>query len=228
LSQEPAGRVADVDEPRFTRRASLVRLGGFLAVSLGTGGWEFASADQAPGCILTPETITGVNYVPGEPLRRDITEGKPGASLVLRTFAVDASTCKPIKNAAVDIWQADATGLYSHGRRSFLRGMQRTNGDGLALFHTIYPGWYAGRTAHIHVKVHTGGKVVHTGHLYFPDSVTDAVYRQAPYGSHPGRDTRNATDVYYRADDGRSSQMGVTRNRTGVYVARITMGVRRV
>jgi len=211
----------------FTRRAAFVRLGGFLAVALGAGGWELASVDQAPACILTPETITGVNYLPGEPLRRSIAEGKPGAALVLRTFVVDASTCRPIKSAAVDVWQADAMGLYSHDESSFLRGIQRTNGDGLALFHTIYPGWYAGRTAHIHVKVHVGGNVVHTGHLYFPDSVTDAVYRRAPYSSHPGRDTRNATDAYYRANGGRSSRMSITRNRAGVYVARITMGVRR-
>jgi protocatechuate 3,4-dioxygenase beta subunit len=196
-------------------------------LGLAGGGWKLAAPADAAACILTPETITGVNYVPNEPLRRDITEGKLGAALVLRTFVVDASTCRPIKNATVDIWQVDAMGLYSHGTRSFLRGLQRTNGDGLALFHTIYPGWYAGRTAHIHVKVHAGGNVVHTGHLYFPDTVTDAVYRQAPYSSHPGRDTRNATDAYYRANGGRSSQMSVTRNRAGVYVARITMGVRR-
>ena len=210
----------------LTRRASLVRFGGLL-VAVAGGGWKLAP-DEAVACVLAPETITGVNYIPNEPVRRNITEGKLGAALVLRAFVVDASTCKPIRNAAVDIWQVDAMGLYSHGGRTFLRGIQRTNGDGLALFHTIYPGWYAGRTAHIHVKVHTGGSVVHTSHLYFPDTVTDEVYRRSPYSGHPGRDTRNTTDAYYRADNGRASQMSVTRNRAGVYVARITMGVRRV
>jgi protocatechuate 3,4-dioxygenase beta subunit len=210
----------------LTRRDSLVRLGGVL-VAVAGGGWRLAAADEAAACVLAPETITGVHYIANEPLRQAIAEGKPGAPLVLRAFVVDAATCRPIRNAAVDIWQADALGLYSHGARTFLRGVQRTNGDGLALFRTIYPGWYAGRTAHIHVKVHTGGNVVHSGHLYFPDAVTDSVYRQAPYSGHPGRDTRNATDAYYRSGDGRKSQMSVTRNRAGVYVARITMGVRR-
>ncbi len=65
--------------------------------------------------------------------------------------------------------------------RTFLRGMQRTNLNGLALLRTIYPGWYQGRTVHIHVKVHVGGNVVHTGQLYFPDTLTDKVYKKAPY-----------------------------------------------
>ena len=46
---------------------------------------------------------------------------------------------------------------------------------------------------HIHVKVHLGGNVVHTGQLYFPDSVTDAVYKKAPYTNRPNRTTRNGT-----------------------------------
>ena len=69
-----------------------------------------------------------------------------------------------------------------------MRGIQRTNAKGLALFRTVYPGWYQGRTVHIHVKVHLGGNVLHTGQLYFPDTVTDAVYRKAPYTSRPNRD----------------------------------------
>jgi protocatechuate 3,4-dioxygenase beta subunit len=57
-----------------------------------------------------------------------------------------------------------------------MRGIQRTNANGVATFKTVYPGWYQGRTAHIHVKVHVRGNVVHTGQLYFPDRVTDAAY----------------------------------------------------
>ena len=60
-----------------------------------------------------------------------------------------------------------------------MRGLQKTNAKGLAVFQTVYPGWYQGRTVHIHVKVHLGGNVVHTGQLYFPDAVTDTVYRKA-------------------------------------------------
>ena len=149
----------------------------------------------------------------------------------LRAFVVNASTCKPIKGAAVDIWHADAGGVYSGfgsgaANRTFMRGIQRTNAKGLALFRTVYPGWYQGRTVHIHVKVHLGGNVLHTGQLYFPDTVTDAVYRKAPYASRPNRDVRNADDCIYR-NGGRRSQVSVKKNSAGVYVASIVMGVHR-
>ena len=110
--------------------------------------------------------------------------------------------------------------------RTFMRGIQRTNAKGLAQFRTVYPGWYQGRTVHIHVKVHVGGSIVHTGQLYFPDSVTDAVYRRAPYSSRPNRDVRNATDSVYR-NGGSKSIVKLKRNSAGVYVTTIKMGVRR-
>jgi hypothetical protein len=79
---------------------------------------------------------------------------------------------------------------------------------------------------HIHVKVHLGGNVLHTGQLYFPDTVTDGVYRKAPYSSRPNRDVRNAGDSIYR-NGGSRSQVSVTKNSAGVYVASIVMGVHR-
>jgi len=228
-----------VDESRFTRRNSLIRVGGFVAAALGAGSWKVATSDGAgPAgvasgavtCVLTPEQTEGPYYVANELVRRNITEGRRGTPLTLRAFVVDAATCKPIKGAAVDVWHADAGGVYSGfgagaSSRSFMRGIQKTNAKGLALFRSVYPGWYQGRTVHIHVKVHLGGNVVHTGQLYFPDAVTDAAYRKAPYTSRPGRDIRNATDSVYR-NGGKKSLMSVRKNGAG-YVATITMGVHR-
>jgi protocatechuate 3,4-dioxygenase beta subunit len=222
-----------VTDLRVTRRESLIRLGGFAVTALGLrAGLEAAPADAAAvSCILTPEQTEGPYYIAGEKLRRNITEGRPGAALALRTYVVDATTCRPIRNAAVDIWHADASGTYSGfgagpASRTFMRGIQRTNAKGLAQFRTVYPGWYQGRTVHIHVKVHVSGNVVHTGQLYFPDSVTDAVYRRAPYNTRPNRDVRNSGDMIYRSG-GRRSLLRVKRNSAGVYVATITMGVQR-
>jgi hypothetical protein len=79
---------------------------------------------------------------------------------------------------------------------------------------------------HIHVKVHISSNVVHTGQLYFPDSMTDAVYRRAPYNARESRDVRNASDSIYRSG-GRRSLLSVRKNSAGVYVATITMGVHR-
>ncbi len=228
---------------RLTRRESLAKAGG-LAALLTAGGWKLASgeddADAAVGpaavasgavtCVLAPEQTEGPYYVSGAKVRRTITEGRPGVPLALRLRVVDASGCRPIRNAAVDVWHADALGSYSGvGARAgttFMRGVQKTDATGLALFRTVYPGWYPGRTVHIHVIVHIGGNVVHTGQLYFPDAVTDAVYRRAPYSRRGARDIRNAADSIYR-NGGRRSQLALQRQATGAYVGAITMGVHR-
>jgi hypothetical protein len=61
-------------------------------------------------------------------------------------------------------------------------------------FGTTYPGWYPGRTVHIHVIVHTPDAVF-TSQLYFPDRISEAVFASPPYRDRPGRDTTNDTDV---------------------------------
>jgi protocatechuate 3,4-dioxygenase beta subunit len=225
-----------VDEAKLTRRGSLAGMAGFL---LGLAGWKAAESDGAGpaavasgavSCVLTPEQTEGPYYIAGEKLRRDITEGRPGFPLLLRLRVVDASTCRPIRNAAVDIWHADALGAYSgfgSGARSrtFMRGIQKTDARGLARFRSVYPGWYRGRTVHIHVKVHVAGNVVHTGQLYLPDSLTDRVFRRRPYSRRPRRTTRNASDFVF-AQGGRRSMLKL-RKAGNAYVAAITMGVNR-
>src|SRR5439155_15827049 len=173
----------------ITRRASLARFGGLLAAALAGGGWrvqEAASEGVGPAgvasggvsCVLAPEQTEGPYYIADEKLRRNITEGKPGTPLALHLLVVHASSCKPIKGAAVDVWHADAGGVCSGfgagaASRTFMRGVQKTDATGLARFDTVYPGWYQGRAVHIHIKVHVSGNVVHTGQLFFPDTLTD-------------------------------------------------------
>ena len=223
-----------MDEARFTRRTTLASLfGGALALA----GWKAGStsaagpaavASGAVTCVLTPELTEGPYYIPGEKVRRTITDGRPGVPLTLRLAVVDASTCKPIPGAAVDVWHADAGGVYSgfgagSGSRTFMRGIQRTGADGVAVFRTVYPGWYQGRTVHVHVKVHVGGNVVHTGQLFFPDRLTDAVYRRSPYSRRQNRSTRNAADSIF-VNGGQRSLLAVRKQGTG-YVGSIAMGV---
>jgi protocatechuate 3,4-dioxygenase beta subunit len=228
-----------VDEERLTR-TSILRLAGLAAASFGVGSWQAREAEGggpagvesgAVSCVLTPELTEGPYYIPGEKLRRNITDGRPGTTLILRLAVVDASTCKPIRGAAVDIWHADAAGNYSgfgggSGSRTFMRGIQRTDAHGIATFRTVYPGWYQGRTVHIHVKVHVRGNVVHTGQLFFSDALTDRVYRNAPYNQRPNRTTRNANDSIF-VKGGRKSLLSLRRRSAGGYLGRITMGVQR-
>ena len=219
----------------MTRKGSLL---GFLGGLLALAGWEAGRARASGGpsavasgvvsCVLAPELTEGPYYIAGERVRRDITEGRPGAPCTLRLTVVDASTCKPIPGAAVDIWHADAGGVYSGfgagaPNRTFMRGIQRTDANGVAVFRTVYPGWYQGRTVHIHVKVHVGGNVVHTGQLFFSDAFTDAVYRRAPYSKRPNRTTRNANDSIF-VNGGKTSLLRLRRQGRG-YLGSIAMGV---
>jgi protocatechuate 3,4-dioxygenase beta subunit len=231
-----------MDGDRITRRGSLVKLGGAAVAAV--AGWKAVeAADDARGagpaavasgvlsCVLAPEQTEGPYYLSGDRLRRNVTEGKPGVPLTLKLTVLDVSTCKPIKGAAVDIWHCDAGGVYSGTSvqgtedRTFLRGIQKTDAKGVATFKTIYPGWYQGRTVHIHVRVSLGGNIVHTGQLYFPDATTDTVYKRSPYSSRPGRDPRNTGDSIYR-NGGSRSTLKLRKIGTG-YSGSITMGVQR-
>jgi protocatechuate 3,4-dioxygenase beta subunit len=231
--------------PAVTRRGALAKIGGLAAGALGAGAWgahELLAADDAEAagtgpaavasglvsCVLAPEQTEGPYYLDEAAVRRNVTEGRPGTALTLRLTVVDASTCKPVKSAAVEIWHCDAGGVYSGVQGDtgmFLRGVQRTDAKGLALFRTIYPGWYQGRTVHIHTMVHIGGNVVHTGQLYFSDAVTDAVYKRSPYNRRPNRNPRNSGDSIYR-NGGKRSTLKLQR-KGSAYIGSITMGVQR-
>jgi protocatechuate 3,4-dioxygenase beta subunit len=229
----------------LSRRGALAKLGGVAVVALSggaLGAHEILEAEDADAagtgpaavaaglvsCVLAPEQTEGPYYVEDAAVRRNVTEGKPGVALGLRLTVVNVANCKPIKGASVEIWHCDAGGAYSGvqgDRGMFLRGVQRTDARGLALFKTIYPGWYQGRTVHIHTMVHLGGNVVHTGQLYFSDAITDAVYARSPYSQRPNRTTRNAADSIYR-NGGKRSTLKLVRSGTA-YTGSITMGVQR-
>jgi protocatechuate 3,4-dioxygenase beta subunit len=82
---------------------------------------------------------------------------------------------------------------------TYLRGAQVAGADGIVQFTTIYPGWYRGRTVHIHLKVHVDKKTVLTTQLYMDEAVNDAVFATSPYDEHTGRDTRNDNDHIFDA-----------------------------
>jgi protocatechuate 3,4-dioxygenase beta subunit len=199
---------------------------GLVAVGCGSKATPSASSSSASttnsavtagtvaSCVLTPEVTEGPYFIQGDQVRGDITEGHPGAPLSLAVTVVDATTCAPIKDASVDIWHCDAGGVYAGFEQAglgggpgspqqsvsstrFLRGIQMTDANGVASFATIYPGWYQGRTVHIHVKVGVGSDV-HTGQIFFDDTLTDAVFKAAPYAAKGAREVRNADDGIFR------------------------------
>lgn len=203
------------DKSFLTRRQALTGTAATLGATLAFGRSGRVQAETTGGtvCVLTPEAMQGPFYFDPKLLRAGITEGKPGAQLEVSLQVVEAGSCAPLTDARVDIWQCDALGLYSgyDGQatgsskgETFLRGTQVTDEDGNVRFQTIYPGWYPGRTPHIHFKVILDDKDLVTGQLYFPDATSESIYAKiAPYNERgEERDTFNANDFIFKKEDG--------------------------
>jgi protocatechuate 3,4-dioxygenase beta subunit len=192
-------------EPATTEAVVPTKEGGAAGVSPQTPLSGELFPDTA-SCTLTPAETEGPYYFDVNSIRTDIREDRPGTAFRLALRVRDAA-CAPIGNAVVDIWHCDAGGSYSgfesgsrgggkSDTKTYLRGAQVTNTDGIVEFRTIYPGWYPGRAVHIHFKVHVGNSTVLTSQLYFDETVTDSVYAAAPY-SKPGSRTPNSTDSLF-------------------------------
>jgi len=224
------------DNAAITRRQALVGAAGF-GVGIAVGTTSRAEQRGTKLCVLTPEAEQGPFYFDPKLVRADIAEGKPGAPLRVALRVVEAKDCAAIRDARIDIWHADGLGAYSGFARqasgstkgqTFLRGTQFTDGEGQASFATIYPGWYPGRTPHIHFKVFLEGGEVLTGQLYFPDPVSDRIYAElSPYRERKGeRDTLNSSDGIFR-DEGGAQTLANFKEEDGAYLASLVMGVER-
>jgi protocatechuate 3,4-dioxygenase beta subunit len=102
--------------------------------------------------------------------------------------------------------------------KRYLRGAQVTNQRGTVEFTTIWPGWYRGRTVHVHVMVHVGNEKTLTTQLMFDEALNARVLATEPYAQRTGRDTFNDDDSIYQP----SMLLKVTRARDG-YVGCIVL-----
>lgn len=172
-----------------------------------------------PVCILAPEGEVGPFWVKGELIRSDIRDGQAGIPIILDGQFIDINTCEPIKNLYWDVWNCNATGVYSgvqssmngngddasNLNKTFLRGIQKTDSDGVAQFKTLFPGHYSGRATHVHVIAHTdahvlpnntltGGHISHIGQLFFDKELITTVEATYPYNTSTVAITENADD----------------------------------
>ncbi|CCX09620.1 aromatic compound dioxygenase [Pyronema domesticum] len=177
-------------------------------------------------CILSPEVTQGPYFVTGEKVRHDVRENQQGVDLYLDMQFIDINTCEPVNDIYVDIWHANATGVYSgvvasgNGNAedttnldaTFLRGLWKTNEEGVVQFLTLFPGHYTGRAHHTHVIAHqggyvnlngtfSGGNITHVGQLFYDTDLQNAVELNEPYLS-------NTQDITSNADDMWASQAG--------------------
>ncbi|MBZ0299090.1 MAG: intradiol ring-cleavage dioxygenase [Anaerolineae bacterium] len=178
--------------------------------------------EALPACVVRPALTEGPYFVDEmlnrsdiriEPSDGSIQEGAP-LHLIFKVSDVSQNRCAPLAGAQVDVWHCDAQGRYSEvddpgfdtSGQTWLRGYQVTDESGTAEFMTIYPGWYSGRTVHIHFKIRTDPEseagYEFTSQLFFPEDVTDLVHAQPPYASKGYRNTLNASDSIFRGSDG--------------------------
>lgn len=220
-----------------SRRHALVA----IAATSGTALMPRALLARASGllvgaevCALTPEVTEGPYYVDPGLVRSDITEGRAGVPTILRIQVIDAA-CAPVEGARVDVWHCDAQGVYSGfgggetGQESaedetFLRGTLFADPAGVVEFTTIYPGWYRGRTTHIHFKVFLDERTVLTGQIFFPDALSEWLYENAPDYLRDGtRDTLNADDGI--AAQATRASFATVAEGEGAYLAQLVAGV---
>ena len=156
-------------------------------------------ASQAASCVATQALTEGPYYSTDTPVRTNIAPGEVGTKTKITITVVD-SQCKAVKGARVDIWHANALGKYSAVEGvsgNFARGTQTTNASGKVTFTTIYPGWYPGRTMHIHFKIWKSGSEVLTSQFFASDSNNTKIYTSGVYAARGNQNTPLAADRIY-------------------------------
>ncbi|KAH8886430.1 putative extracellular dioxygenase [Thozetella sp. PMI_491] len=173
-------------------------------------------------CILNPVSEFGPFWVKGEYVRKDLREDQPGVPVIIEGQFIDAETCEPIEGIYWDMWNCNATGVYSgvvasnngngddqnNINATFLRGIQQTDAEGVATFNTLFPGHYDGRATHTHTIAHlnatllpnntlSGGNVAYVGHLFWDQQLIYDIEALYPYNTNTITITENADDSIF-------------------------------
>ncbi|MBS1536708.1 MAG: T9SS type A sorting domain-containing protein [Bacteroidetes bacterium] len=166
--------------------ASLLPLGNVLAKSKNTSKTEGS-------CVLIPSETSGpfpLDLTTNTAFfRKDVRENKLGVQLNLKLKILGLENCEPMQNLRVNIWHCDKDGLYSgysqtnnegQAGLTYLRGYQITDAFGEVEFITILPGWYNGRTCHIHFQVFVSSSYAAISQLTFDMQTKNSIYSANP------------------------------------------------
>lgn len=186
---------------------------GAELASGGTAGFDGTYPDPfvdmpSPVCDLTCEQTLGPCYADVQLDRRDITDGRVGWPMRMAFRLLESDGCTPLTGAEVEIWQTDAEGNYSAVDRAtchpfevgapaltFMRGTQTSDDSGRVDFDAVFPGWYPGRTPHIHFQIRVPSGELLTSQVYFRDELAAFAYREhVDYNHRPIQQTSNDGD----------------------------------
>src|SRR5882724_2003457 len=239
---------------QIDRRNTLKILAGAGAAALFIPAWnETVEAADTITCVPATPTVTEGPYWVDEKLfrsdiRTDPTTGaaRDGIPLTLAVIVqnIGSGACAPLVGAYIDIWHCDAKGIYSDestynpgggtgsvntSGQKFLRGYQITDENGQVQFTTIYPGWYSGRTIHIHIRVRTYSGATAVGNfvsqIFFDETTNNTVLAQSAYSRSTARDTTNANDMVYQVANKERMLATASGSVSSGYTANITLGV---
>jgi len=188
--------------------------GGGSATAWASGGTKSMKggyADPFPAtvaaCALAVTATEGPCTEAEDQVRTDISEGYTGIPMRLALRVLDAS-CKPVAGAKVKVWHTQINGSYSgntpnngmclkdqaDSTKHYFRGAQTSDAAGRVDFDSCFPGWYRGRTVHIHFTVTVGGRST-TSQLVFDQALVAEIFaNHAEYKGYGQPDTTNATD----------------------------------
>ena len=200
--------------------------------------------DAADSCELALSTSTtkGPCYFKDE-TGEDISLGLIGLPMQLCLKVVDED-CQPLSNHTIEVWHCDIHGVYSGDTsesrdangfaRSFCtgdedsaaqstwyRGQLVTNEQGRVNFKSQYPGWYPGRTVHIHFAVSDAeGNSRFTSQFCFTDELADEIYTSHPlYSERGAQDTPLSRDGVFPRGNRDPFIFKTERNRDGSLLA---------
>jgi protocatechuate 3,4-dioxygenase beta subunit len=218
------------------------------ASASGDGATTGTSADGGE-CAVTPEGEIGPYFADDSDSRfnranitanLDGTNVQVGIPLTLTITIIDVDGgCVPYVNAQVDIWHCNSSGVYSDQAsesttsEQWLRGYQLTDAKGQVTFNTVIPGWYQGRTTHIHLRVRSTysdasstSDGTNTTQLFFDQSFVDTLDTTVtPYSAEGKNTTTNASDRVYAQQEKGANLLSLVGNDTSGYVASVTIGL---
>jgi len=195
---------------------------GFLGMALVAPAMLKANNNNGANCTVTRSETAGPfpTKSPASFLKKNIVGNRTGVPFAIEiTIRNINQNCNPLVGVLVDIWHCDKDGYYSQyggtalqpvdmTKEDFLRGRQITDANGLVSYTSIFPGWYTGRSTHIHVHVYTasGQSLLITQIAYpeGPNSAVELVNAATSFGY-----TKGMTGYTYNANDGVFSD-GVT------------------